>query len=181
MIYYLSLAASMFLAIVAEHYTGQMPGLGGHIYLLPVIFFFAAAALPLPSVFVFAVIAGLMWDSNTVHPDENGKYEAAFGWSVALYGALGAVMNGLRAQYLRGRWEMHCLLTGVLTATIVLIQYLVITFRREPFAFEWSREVWQRIGGTGLAAALLAIPAFSVFTWLGRRLGVIKFDTMRPD
>jgi hypothetical protein len=181
MIYYLSLAAAMFLAVVAQHFTGQVPGLGGHVYLLPVVFFFAAAALPLPSVFIFAVLAGLMWDSITVHPDENGKLEAAFGWSVALYGALGAVMNGLRAQYLRGRWELHCLLTGLLTGTIVLIEFLVITFRREPFAFDWPREVWQRIGGSGLAAALIAIPAFSIFTWLGRRLGVIKFDTMRPD
>ena len=181
MTFYLSLIVSMFLALVAQHFTGEMFGLGGHVLLLPVVFFFIAAALPLPSVFFFAVVAGLMWDSLTVYPDTTGKSEVVFGWSVALYGALGAIMNGLRSMYLRGRWELHCILTGLLTSVIVLMEFLIITFRREPFAFYWPRDVWHRIGGSGLAAALLAIPAFAVFTWLGRRLGVIKFDTMRPD
>ncbi len=185
MTFYLSLIASMFLALVAQHFTGEMYSLGGHVMLLPVVFFFIAAALPLPSVFFFAVVAGLMWDSltalPTALPDGTEKYEVMFGWSVALYGALGAVMNGLRSLYLRGRWELHCILTGVLTSVIVLMEFLIITFRREPFAFYWPNDVWHRIGGSGLAAALLAIPAFAVFTWLGRRLGAIKFDTMRPD
>lgn len=181
MTFYLSLIASMFLALVAQHFTGEMYGLGGHVLLLPVVFFFIAAALPLPSVFFFAVVAGLMWDSLTALPNGSGKYEVMFGWSVALYGALGAVMNGLRSLYLRGRWEIHCLLTGVLTSVIVLMEFLIITFRREPFAFYWPNDVWHRIGGSGLAASLLAIPAFAMFTWLGRRLGAIKFDTMRPD
>ena len=181
MIFYLSMIASLFLTVVAQKFTGEMYGLGGHVLLLPVVFFFVAAALPLPSMFFFAVLAGVMWDSLTVHPDAAGKSEAAFGWSVALYGALGAVMNGLRSLYLRGRWELHCLLTGLLTSVIVLMEFLIITFRREPFAFYWPREAWHRIGGSGLAAALIAIPAFAIFTWLGRRLGAIKFDTMRPD
>jgi hypothetical protein len=180
MMYYLALIASMFLALVAQHFTGQMYGFGGHVMLLPVVFFFIAAALPLPSVFFFAVIAGLMVDSLAVHPDEKGNYEIAFGWSVALFGIFGAIMNGLRSMYLRGRWELHCLLAGLLTSAMVL-EFLLITFRREPFAFHWPREVWHRIAGSGIAAALLAIPAFAIFTWLGRRLGVVKFDTMRPD
>lgn len=185
MMFYLSLIASMFLALVTQHFTGEMYGLGGKLLLLQVVFFFVAAALPLPSVLFFAVVAGLMWDSltalPTALPDGSEKYEVMFGWSVALYGALGAVMNGLRSLYLRGRWELHCLLTGVLTSVIVLMEFLIITFRREPFAFHWPNDAWHRIGGSGLAAALLAIPAFAVFTWLGRRLGAIKFDTMRPD
>lgn len=181
MIFYASLIASMFLALVAQYFTGAMFGFGGHVMLLPVVFFFAAAALPLPSMFFCAVVAGLMWDSLTVHPNEAGKHEAMFGWSVALFGALGAVMNGLRSLYLRGRWELHCILAGLLTSLIVLMEFLIITFRREPFAFHWPREVWHRIAGSGLAVALISIPAFAVFTWLGRRLGVIKFDTMRPD
>ena len=181
MTFYLSLVVSMFFALVAQHFTGEMLGLGGKVVLLPVVFFFIAAALPLPSVFFFAVVGGIMWDSLTVYPDAAGKSEVVFGWSVALYGALGAIMNGLRSMYLRGRWELHCILTGVITSVIVLMEILIITFRREPFAFYWPRDIWYRIGGSGLAAALLAIPAFAVFTWLGRRLGAIKFDTMRPD
>ena len=181
MTYYIALLITMFLALVGQHYTGEMFGLGGHVLLLPVVFFFIAAALPLPSMFFFAVVAGLMWDSLTAHPNDAGKYETVFGVSVALFGALGAVMNGLRSLYLRGRWELHCVLVGILTSVMVLLEFLTITFRRDPFAFIWPREVWHRIGGSGLAAALLAIPAFAVLTWLGRRLGAIKFDTMRPD
>jgi hypothetical protein len=55
-----------------------------------------------------------------------------------------------------------------------LIEFVVITFRREPFALIWPGEVWQRIGGSGLVAAILAIPSFVILNWIGRRLGVFN-------
>jgi hypothetical protein len=37
------------------------------------------------------------------------------GWSIALYMALGTVMAGFAPSFIRGRWEIHCLLTGLLS------------------------------------------------------------------
>ena len=54
---------------------------------------------------------------------------------------------------------------------MVLIEFVVITFRREPFALVWPRDVWSRIAGSGLAAALIAPLVFFGLNWIGRRLG----------
>jgi hypothetical protein len=82
------------------------------------------------------------------------------------------MMNGLRPLYLRGLWFIHAAAAGVLTATLVLVEYVIITFRREPFALVWPREVWTRIGGTALVTAFLAAPLFLFLNWAGRRAGL---------
>ena len=86
--------------------------------------------------------------------------EIALGWSIVLYAALGALMSGFRPLFQRGRWEIHCLLSGVCTALIVLAEYLMITFRREPVVFVFDKDIWWRIGGAGLVAMLLVAVLF---------------------
>ena len=164
------LVVFMFFALVAQHFLGSFPGLGGQVLVMSVVFFYAAAALPLWGMLALAFIAGLMWDCLTTVPVD-GKVDVFFGWHILLYGGLGAVMNGLHPLFIRGRWQIHCLLTGVLTSLMVLIEFVVITFRREPFALVWPPEVWRRIAGSGLAAALIAPLVFFGLNWIGRRLG----------
>jgi hypothetical protein len=166
----LLLIVIMFFALIVQHFLGTFPGLGGQVLLLPVIFFYAAAALPLWGMLAMAFLAGLMWDCLTAVPVD-GKVEVFFGWNILLYGALGAVMNGLHPLFIRGRWQIHCLLTGVLTSLMVLIEFTLITFRREPFAIEWPVTVWRHIMGSGLAATLIAPFLFFSLNWIGRRMG----------
>ncbi len=170
MIFTALILVAMFLALVVQHFIGAFPVLGGHVLLLPVVFFYAAAALPLWGMLLAAFGAGLMWDCLTVVPVD-GRVDNAFGTSLLLYGALGAVMNGLHPLFIKGRWQIHCLLTGVLTALLVLIEFLILTFRREPFALVWPRDVWMRILGSGLAAALVAPVLFFGLNWVACRLG----------
>lgn len=169
----LILIVLMFLALIIQHFVGVFPGLGGQVLLLPLVFFYAAAALPLWGMLGMAFIAGLMWDCLTAMPVD-GKIEVLFGWSILLYGGLGAVMNGLRPLFIRGRWQIHCVLTGVLTSLLVLIEFALLTFRREPFALEWPVDVWRHILGSGLAAALISPVLFFCLNWIARRLGVFE-------
>lgn len=160
----------MFFALVAQHFIGAFPGLGGQVLLLSVVFFYAAAALPLWGMLAMAFCAGLMWDCLTTVPVD-GRVDVFFGWHILLYGGLGAVMNGLHPLFIRGRWQIHCVLTGVLTSLLALIEFIVFTFRRDPFVLVWTRDAWSCIAGSGLAAALIAPLVFFGLNWIGRRLG----------
>jgi hypothetical protein len=168
--FFLLLMALMYVALVLQHYVGAFPGMGGQILLLPLIFFYAAAALPLWAMLTAAFFCGLMWDClmNLVI---DGRTETIFGWSILLYGALGAVMNGLHPLFMRGRWVFLCIVSGILTSLMVLIEYVVLTFRREPFALIWPADVWHRVLSSGLVVALASPIVFIALNWVGRRLG----------
>src|SRR5437762_13146465 len=94
------------------------------------------------------------------------KLEMSLGWSILIYAALAGIMHGLTPLFIRGRWEVHCVLTGLCTSTIILAQYLMITFRRGSFFF--NREVWWQIGGPGLMAMLMAPVIFWMLNWVAR-------------
>ncbi len=162
---------AMFIGLVLQHFAGAVPGFGSQILLLPVVFLCGAAALPVWSMLCLAFAAGLMWDCmQSVIID--GATDFPFGGTIVLYTLIGSLMNGLRPLFLRGWWQVHAAATGVLTSLLVLVEYVIITFRREPFALIWPREVWIRIGGSGLVAAILSVPIFLFLTWASRRAGL---------
>src|SRR5437660_11974688 len=109
--------------------------------------------LPFPLMLSLALYAGLLLDALTVHVI-GGKVEISTGSSILLYAVLAGIMHGLRPLFIRGRWEVHCILTGICTSSIILAQYLMITFRRGSLVF--TREIWWQIGGPGLFAMALA-------------------------
>ena len=78
----------------------------------------------------------------------------------------------LRPLFIRGRWEVHCVLSGVCTSIILLAQYLMISFRRGSIFF--TREVWWQIGGPGLIAMLMAPLVFWRLHWLGVRRNTVS-------
>ena len=95
----------------------------------------------------------------------DGRVEISLGWSILLYAVLAGIMHGLRPLFIRGRWEVHCIMTGICTSLIVLAQYLMISFRRGSLLF--SEQVWWQIGGPGLVAMLMAPIIFLFLQWLG--------------
>jgi len=95
-----------------------------------------------------------------------GRVEISTGSSILLYGVLAGIMHGLRPLFARGRWEVHCILSGIFTSLIVLAQYLMITFRRGSIVF--TREIWWQIGGPGLIAMAVAPILFWLLQWMGR-------------
>ena len=170
MIFFVLLLVAMFLALVAQHFIGPLPVTDSRVLLMPIIMFYGALALPVPGMLAIAFAGGLMWDSLNVLTVD-GNVEIAMGWSIVLYAALGTLMGGFRPLFQRGRWEVHCLLSGVCTALIVLAEYLMITFRREPVVFHFDKEIWLRIGGSGLVAVLLSPFFFFALNYLAFVVG----------
>jgi hypothetical protein len=136
-----------------------------HVYIVPVIVFYGAITLPLPLVLALVFVAGFLWDAMTAQI-LGTHVEISFGWSILLYAVLAAIMHGLKPLFNRGRWEVHCILSGVCTSLILLSQYLMISFRRGSLIF--NREVWWQIGGPGLLAMLMAPLVFWLLHWFSR-------------
>ena len=167
MIFFGILVATMFFGLVVQHFIGPLPPYGVRVLLMPVVMFYGALALPVPGMLALALCGGLMWDALHVQVDlAHETAEVALGWSVILYALLGALMNGFRPLFQRGRWEIHCLLSGVCTSLIVFAEYLMRTFRQEEVVFIFNKEVWWRIGGAGLVAALLSPFFFFVLNYI---------------
>ncbi len=181
MIFFVLLLIAMFAALVAQHFIDPVPVIGSRVLLMPIIMFYGSLALPVPGMLALAFCGGLMWDAlhsniafiwDPQHAEVvDANVEIALGWSIVLYAALGALMGGFRPLFQRGRWEIHCLLSGVCTAFIVLAEYLMITFRREPIVFLFDKEIWWRIGGAGLVAVLLSPFFFFALNYLAFLVG----------
>lgn len=166
MIFFVLLLVFVTVAQIAEFFIPPLSWLyNTHIYIVPLIVFYAAVALPVPLMLAVAFYAGILLDALTVQVI-GAKVEIALGWSILLYAVLAGFMHGLRPLFVRGRWEIHCLLSGVCTSFIILAQYLMITFRRGSVVF--TPEVWWRIGGPGLIAMLMAPLVFWLLHWLSR-------------
>jgi len=166
MIFFLILVVLVFVAQLVEMFIPPLDWMfNAHVYIVPVIVFYGAMALPFPLLLALAFFAGFLWDAMTVQVLD-AHVEISFGWSILLYAVLAAIMHGLRPLFIRGRWEVHCVLSGVCTAFILLAQYLMISFRRGSLIFD--REVWWQIGGPGLFAMLMAPLIFWSLHWIAR-------------
>ncbi|HEV2841761.1 MAG TPA: hypothetical protein VGW39_10580 [Chthoniobacterales bacterium] len=166
MIFFVILLILTFLAQIVEFFIPPLDWMyNARIYLVPVIVFYGAMALPFPLVLALAGFAGFLLDAATVQA-LGPRVEISVGWSILLYAVLAAIMHGLRPLFIRGRWEVHCIMSGLCTSTILLSQYLMIAFRRGSLAF--TREAWWQIGGPGVTAMLMAPLVFWILHSLGR-------------
>jgi hypothetical protein len=166
MIFFFILLVLVLIAQIAEFFIPTVDWMyHAHIYIVPVIVFYGAMALPFPLMLALALFAGILLDALTVQVI-GAKVEISMGWSILLYAVLAGIMHGMRPLFIRGRWEVHCILSGVCTSAIILAQYLMITFRRGSILF--TREVWWQIGGPGLIAMLMAPVVFWTLHWIGR-------------
>jgi len=166
MIFFVLLMVLVLIAQIAEFFIPALPWLyNAHVYIVPVLVFYGAMALPFPLMLALALYAGILLDALTVQII-GGKVEISAGSSILLYGVLAGFMHGLRPLFARGRWEVHCILSGVCTSLIVLAQYLMITFRRGSLVF--TPEICWQIGGPGLIAMAMAPILFWFLQWMGR-------------
>jgi len=166
MIFFVLLLFLVLVAQIAELFIPALPWLyNAHVYIVPVIVFYGAMALPFPLMLALALYAGVLLDALTVQVI-GGKVEISAGSSILLYGVLAGIMHGLRPLFARGHWEVHCILSGIFTSLIVLAQYLMITFRRGSLVF--NREICWQIGTPGLIAMAIAPIVFWLLQWMGR-------------
>ena len=166
MIFFFLLLFLVLAAQIAELFIPALPWLyNAHVYIVPVIVFYGAMALPFPLMLALALYAGVLLDALTVQV-MGGKVEISAGSSILLYGVLAGIMHGLRPLFVRGHWEVHCIMSGIFTSLIVLAQYLMITFRRGSVVF--THEIWWQIGGPGIVAMLVAPILFWLLQWIAQ-------------
>jgi hypothetical protein len=175
MIFFVILLILTLLAQIVEFFIPPLDWMyNARIYLVPVIVFYGAMALPFPLVLALAGFAGFLLDAVTVQA-LGPRVEISVGWSILLYAVLASIMHGLRPLFIRGRWEVHCLMSGVCTSSILLSQYLMIAFRRGSLFF--TREAWWQIAGPGVIALLMAPLIF----WMLHSLGRLTANPYLPE
>lgn len=155
MIFFLILVVTMIAAFGAQQFIPPLPPFNERILLMQIIMFYGSVALPAWGMLALAFLGGLMWDLRTAQIVDD-QLEVGIGWSVILYAVLCGLLSGFRPLFMRGRWELHCILTGICTAAIPFAEYLMLSIRRQPIVFVFNREIWWRIGGAGLAAMFIA-------------------------
>ena len=166
MIFFFVLLVLVMIAQIAEFFIPPLDWMyHAHIYITPVLVFYGAMALPFPLMLGLTLFAGILLDALTVQV-VGSKVEISLGSSILIYAVLAGIMHGLRPLFIRGRWEVHCVLTGICTSAIILAQYLMITFRRGTVMF--TKEVWWQIGSPGLMAMLIAPVIFWMLNWIAR-------------
>ncbi len=171
MIFFALLCALVLVAQVVEYFVPPLEWMfNAHIYFVPVLVFYGAMALPLPLMILLAAWAGFLLDILTAQVI-GPHVEISIGSAMLLYVVLASIMHGLRPLFIRGRWEVHCIVSGFCTSAILLAQYLMICFRRGSIFF--TRETWWQIGGPGLLAMLMAPLVFWTLHWLA---SATRFD-----
>jgi hypothetical protein len=168
--FFLILLVAMFFSLVVQHFIGPLPIFGARVLLMPIVLFYGALAMPTPGMLGLAFAGGLMWDALHIQTID-GEVEIGLGWSIILYAALGALMSGFKPLFQRGRWEIHCILSGICTAAVVLAEYLMVSIRRQPVHFDFNQEIWWRIGGAGLVAMFLSPFFFFFLNYLAYLVG----------
>ena len=76
------------------------------------------------------------------------------GFTIFIFGITGALIQGLRPLFRRGRWELPVLMIGICTALGLLMEYLVISFHRGGLSF--PPELWWKLLMTALFSALVS-------------------------
>jgi len=175
MIFFVILVGLVFIAQIIELFIPPLEWMhNAHIYIVPIIVFYGAMALPFPLMLALAFCAGLLLDVFTMQVIGE-RVEIALGWSIIVYAVLASIMHGLRPLFIRGRWEIHCIMSGVCTSLILLAQYSMITFRRGSILF--TPEAWWQIGGPGVIAMIMAPLMF----WLLHTIGEATGNPFLPE
>lgn len=144
---------------------------GSRLLLVHTAFYAVAIAVPFPAMLLFAFLTGFLWDARYHLPlasaegiaDGYAASELPFGFTIFLLGLTGALIQGVRPLFRRGRWELPIVMIGGCTALVLLLEYLVISFHRGALIL--SGEFWWKVVMTSLFSALVS-PL--LLLWLAR-------------
>ncbi len=135
---------------------------GSRLLVVHTVFLASAVAVPFPAMLAMALVTGFLWDARyhvPIYPDEASlgiltQSEVPFGFSIFLFGLAGALIQGVRPLFRRGRWELPVIMIGFGTALMLVLEYLVIGFHRGGIAA--PPELWWKLLMTCLFSALIS-------------------------
>ena len=126
---------------------------GARFVFVPMIFCYAAMALPFPAMLLAALLTGLLSDLMYLSVVE-GRVEIALGCSIVFFVIYGCIANGFRPSYRRGHWWPVIPLSMICTSSFLLMQFAMISLRRDGFVYDQA--ILWRIFAPGLLAGLFA-------------------------
>ncbi|MDB6140924.1 MAG: hypothetical protein JWO94_3996 [Verrucomicrobiaceae bacterium] len=191
------------LSIITEEFLPAIDiAQNARLFIGPVFFFAASVSVPFPVMLVMAFGTGFIWDARYLPfvTQDSGAEKLAgiagddgftafttvftsasdlgFGYSILFFGVLGALMQGIRPLFKKGRLELPVLMVGFVTATWLLGQYLLISFLRGSLYF--PSEVWTKLVTDTLLAMLASPILFLMLHTLAKTTHYeIKYEGLR--
>jgi len=127
---------------------------------VPTIFCLAAISLPFPAMLAAALFTGFFCDLAYLHV-VGGQVEIALGCSIIFFVVLGSIANGFRPSFERGRWWPLIPLSALGTSAFLLLQFAMISLRRQSLEFE-AAVAWRILMPGALAAVFSLALYFAV-------------------
>jgi cell shape-determining protein MreD len=173
--YSISLLILILLAVIAQQFVPTFIALyNARVFLLLIVFLCIAVTVPLPVMFLFALICGFLWDAQctlgspavdtSIYLDPVASLR--FGTSILLFGFAGLLMHGFRPLFLQGKWYVSALLTGIATFLYCMSEYALIDFVRGSFTID--RGVLSQCGYTSLFSIIVSPVVFAVLFTIAR-------------
>jgi|GEM_PF-82120 len=163
-LFFLSAAFLTLISFGVQEFLPEITWAYGAKFILPTTIFLAAAVtVSYPFMLMLAFLVGFVWDARHLSFTSGiaetsgmvmGTGELAFGYSILLFGFAGSIMQGIRPLFGRGRFELPVLMIGIVTGLWLLLEYLLLVFRRGNPVFPES--LWMKIGSTSLLAVLIS-------------------------
>ena len=143
----------VFVALLIQQALPSIGSLGGARWVLvPTIFCLAAMSLPFPAMLAAALVTGFFCDLAYLHV-VGGRVEIALGCSIIYFVILGCLSNGFRPSLQNGRWWPLIPMAAVGTSGFLLMQFAMISLRRESLELE-PAVAWRVLAPGALAAGL---------------------------
>jgi cell shape-determining protein MreD len=184
--YSISLLIVILLAVIAQQFLPTFIELyNARVFLLLIVFLCVAVTVPLPVMFLFALICGFLWDAQCTLGSpavdtsiyQNPVASLRFGTSILLFGFAGLLMHGFRPLFLQGKWYVSALLTGIATFLYCIGEFALINFVRGSFTVD--RGVLCQCGYTSLFSIIVSPLVFAALFFIARLFDHSIVETSR--
>lgn len=135
------------------------------ILLLHLVFLCCAVTVGFAPMLGLAFLCGFLWDANNTLGPQGGDPEVyihqidslRFGYSILLFGLMGALMQCIQPLFRRGVWQVSAILTGISIFLYLLAEFLLITFVRGEWIFQGTllTQIWLTAAMTMLCSPLI--------------------------
>jgi len=150
---WVSVPATLFAELTGDFLHGGDLLARGRMLLIPATFYCAALAVSFPVMLALALWAGLLWDAGNALVIEEMNY-STFGAGIFLFGLTGALMQGVRPLFVSDRWVLPVVFVGIAVILFLLMEYLLIGFRKGQI--EFPAVLWTKIISSGMLTLMVA-------------------------
>lgn len=161
--YTFSLLVLVLVALVVQQFLPAFTGLyNSRLLLVTLVFLCSSVTVGPPVMLVLAFLCGFLWDAQNTLMPHGGDPEVythpveslRFGYSIALYGLIGYLMQGIQPLFREGKWQFSTFLVGVSIFIYQMAEYLLINFVRGGFVL--NRPTFLQIAFTSILTMLFS-------------------------